>query len=135
MKTCRKQLHTYSASLSQCPECRVANKKIWQQANKDYIYETYKANRNKASRRWYADNRGKAAAKTALYKARKLKATPKWADLAAIKEFYINCPAGYHVDHIVPLKAVNVSGLHILANLQYLTVTENCSKRNKYESN
>tara|TARA_B110000211_G_scaffold32111_1_gene32514 strand:- start:734 stop:1270 length:537 start_codon:yes stop_codon:yes gene_type:complete len=66
-------------------------------------------------------------------RASKLQRTPAWADLEAIKQFYINCPKGYHVDHIVPLQGVNISGLHVLNNLQYLTKSENCKKSNKYD--
>lgn len=39
-------------------------------------------------------------------KTRKLR-TPKWLskeEKQAIKEFYLNCPNGYHVDHIIPLQ-------------------------------
>ena len=62
----------------------------------------------------------------------KLQRTPPWADLKAIKQFYANCPKGYHVDHIVPLQGDNVSGFHVLNNLQYLSASENRSKGNKY---
>ena len=65
-------------------------------------------------------------------RASKLQRTPAWADLKAIKQFYLNCPEGYHVDHIVPLQGVNVSGFHVLNNLQYLTKSENSSKGNRY---
>lgn len=47
---------------------------------------------------------------------------PPWVDWKAIKEFYNNCPKGYHVDHIYPLKK---GGLHSIENLQYLTGLEN----------
>ncbi|OQB10776.1 MAG: hypothetical protein BWY21_00082 [Parcubacteria group bacterium ADurb.Bin216] len=30
-----------------------------------------------------------------------LQRTPSWSELELIKRFYINCPIGYHVDHIV----------------------------------
>lgn len=66
-------------------------------------------------------------------RAAKLDRTPKNADINAIKEFYKNCPEGYHVDHIIPLQGKNVSGLHIISNLQYLTPEENTRKGNKYD--
>ena len=66
-------------------------------------------------------------------RAAKLQRTPAWADLEAIRQFYAGCPKGYEVDHIVPLQGVNVSGLHVLNNLQYLTKSENCKKNNKYD--
>lgn len=62
----------------------------------------------------------------------KLLQTPIWADLDKIKEIYFNRPEGMHVDHIVPLNGVNVSGLHVEYNLQYLSASENCSKNNTH---
>lgn len=63
-----------------------------------------------------------------------LRQTPPWADLKAIKEFYRNTPSGYQVDHQIPLNGKNVRGLHILANLQYLTIRQNQIKSNKFLS-
>lgn len=57
---------------------------------------------------------------------------PKWADKEAIKQFYMNRPEGYQVDHIIPLQGKLVSGLHVLENLQYLTAAENNRKHNHY---
>lgn len=68
----------------------------------------------------------------ALRKADKIRATPKWADLKAIEEFYGKCPKGYHVDHYYPLRGKTVSGLHVLNNLQYLPACDNIRKGNKH---
>lgn len=65
-------------------------------------------------------------------RALKITQTPLWADLEIIKEIYNNCPKGYEVDHIIPLKGELVCGLHIAENLQYLTAHDNASKGNRY---
>jgi 5-methylcytosine-specific restriction endonuclease McrA len=59
---------------------------------------------------------------------------PAWFDAQKrlINKFYKNCPEGYQVDHIIPLKGELVSGLHVLENLQYLTIKDNMIKGNRY---
>ena len=64
-------------------------------------------------------------------RAAKKHRTVRW-DQKGIKEFYINCPEGFQVDHIIPLQGNLVCGLHVLSNLQYLTIQENLQKGNKY---
>lgn len=64
----------------------------------------------------------------ARYAAKKRNQTPIDADLKAIKEFYLGCPNGHEVDHIIP---ISKGGLHTLSNLQYLTISENRKKSNK----
>lgn len=64
----------------------------------------------------------------ARYMAKKKNQTPENADINAIQQFYINCPEGYEVDHIIP---ISKGGLHTLDNLQYLTISENRKKSNK----
>jgi hypothetical protein len=38
----------------------------------------------------------------------------------------------HHVDHIVPIKGMNVSGLHVACNLRVITASKNMSKGNSY---
>ena len=77
---------------------------------------------------------GKAvnASNSVASKLTKMNRVPKWADLKAIQQFYYNCPEGYEVDHIVPFNGENVSGLHVLNNLQYLTQSDNSRKGNTW---
>jgi hypothetical protein len=63
----------------------------------------------------------------------KRKQIPPWANNEKIMEIYANRPAGYHVDHIVPLQGEIVCGLHVENNLQYLPARENMSKQNHFE--
>jgi hypothetical protein len=102
--------------------------------------EAYAANPEKErliavgrSREWRKNNPQHRNALARKYIADKGQRTPVWADLKAIVEFYKNCPAGYHVDHVYPLRGKHVSGLHVVSNLQYLPALENMRKNNRYE--
>jgi hypothetical protein len=104
-------------------------------SNPENAKKNYIANQKTQSerwKRWYEKNKSKQNAKSNMEKAMRLQRIPPWADLEAIKEFYLNRPNGYHVDHIIPLRGKTVSGLHILENLQYLPAKENLSKGNKF---
>lgn len=94
--------------------------------------KTYRANNKAKISQYIKSVRPKRNAIQKKRHATKLNAIPKWADLRAIEQFYINCPKGYEVDHIIPLQGKNVCGLHVLDNLQYLTVEENRRKGNRY---
>ena len=120
--------------------CKLSKKK-YNQSKKGKIQQSkknkryFKSEKGKiAVKKFYSTIKGKSLRRSidAKYRASKLQRTPKWADLKAIRQFYANCPKGYEVDHIVPLQGVNVSGFHVLNNLQYLTKSENSSKSNKY---
>lgn len=79
---------------------------------------------------------------TAKRRCSKLQRTPKWLtlfDKQYIKHIYIQARElekldgiKRHVDHIIPLKGKNVSGLHVPQNLQILTETENLTKSSTY---
>lgn len=94
--------------------------------------ETARAESIPRSREWRKNNPGHRNALKAAYKQAKINRTPAWANPAAIVEFYKACPEGYHVDHIIPLRGKQVSGLHVENNLQYLPATENLRKANRY---
>jgi hypothetical protein len=88
--------------------------------------------RNRArTKKWKKDNWAYYKHYLEARRMRYKQATPKWADLKAIEQFYRNRPPGHHVDHIIPLNGKNISGLHVLENLQYLPINQNLKKSNK----
>ncbi len=87
-----------------------------------------------AAKQWQSDNMGKVNAATARRRAEQAQRTPAWADLEAIKFFYECCPKGCHVDHIIPLRGKNISGLHIETNLQWLPALDNIRKSNQWSA-
>lgn len=90
--------------------------------------------KRKAGRKWQENNKAYGASKSAERRARKLQATPAWADMDLIKRYYDTAATmcDYHVDHIIPLQGKNVCGLHVENNLQLLPARLNESKGNKY---
>lgn len=137
-----------------CIECNLALKKEQYKhdrqsylirARKRYIAKSEEIKAH--NKQWYANTtEDRRAVRIEYYKNNKKlflhlsklrkrhikQATPIWADLNEIKKIYANCPDGFHVDHIIPLRSKNVSGLHVPLNLQYLSATENLSKGNKF---
>lgn len=85
-----------------------------------------------------------ANARTALRRARLLRATPKWLtekdkqDIAAIYQFskIMELATGekHHVDHVIPLRGKNVCGLHVPSNLIPITAKSNMKKSNIHEA-
>lgn len=116
--------------------------KEWTEANRERsneIKRNYAKRHPKrvaaSKRKWSQANRKSELAKCRRYQADKLKRTPAWLTEEQIEEmrlFYINCPEGYEVDHIVPLRGKQISGLHVPANLQYLKISENRKKSNNF---
>lgn len=71
--------------------------------------------------------------RSAARRAKQELVTPPWADLEAIKQFYLKCPPGHHIDHIHPINGEHLTGLHVLENLQYLPAKENIQKSNRVD--
>ncbi len=74
--------------------------------------------------------------------AKKLHATPSWANLDAMRQIYERCAQVtretgviHQVDHIVPLQSKHVCGLHVEANLQVLPRADNAKKSNRWWPN
>lgn len=119
-------------SKCQCKEYYIKNRdsrlekwKIWAEKNKEYRKE-YKKNYNHGPE--------KRKSKENLFRKKHVKqATPKWVSKNDLKQVYYNCPEGYQVDHVIPLRGKEVSGLHVPWNLQYLTPEDNNKKNNKLE--
>jgi len=95
------------------------------------------------SLRFQRENKEWARARNAKRRAAKKCRTAAWADFEAIQSYYVTCPEGYHVDHIIPLQGrwdwrgeglePVVSGLHVENNLQHLSAFENNPKNSMYE--
>jgi hypothetical protein len=85
------------------------------------------------------EQKGAHVARVSARQQRVKQATPKWANVSAIKEFYIGAQRlsketgiPHEVDHIIPLQGKLVSGLHVPTNLQILTEKENQQKNAKF---
>lgn len=98
--------------------------------------------RRERGRTWAKENPGKARNIVARRRAAKAQRTPAWltqTDFAEIQFTYEYCAAlraiglDYHVDHVIPLRGRNVSGLHVPSNLQVLHAADNMTKANTFE--
>ena len=116
---------------------REANRARENKRLNDY-YHANKPARRAAETKWRVANRHKHNAKEGTRRAKKLLATPKWANTKYIALFYElarleseRLGVVVHVDHIVPLKSSRVCGLHCEHNLQLLVASENLTKSNR----
>lgn len=132
-------------SCRKCKECAVlecraelrhsAWSKAWRLANQEREKATRRANYQRRKSEW--------PAYVAKRRARKLHATQPWfgefddlvaveaAHLAALRERVTGF--AWHVDHMVPLQARNVCGLHVAQNLQVIPAWLNLAKRNQLQ--
>lgn len=123
VNTWRKQHYANTA------EKRKAAAKSWYVANMERARE--------ARRAWADANKGRVAAAKAARKRAIRRATPAWVDTEEIVSVYARASAlreqglDVHVDHVVPLKARAVCGLHVPWNLQVLPAAANLRKSNR----
>jgi hypothetical protein len=131
-----------------CKLCHNTCCKNWKQKNPDKVAAHMRANYLKyheewksATRKWVADN----PSKVAVFSKNRIKAmrqrTPKWLtpqDWVKMNKIYdlakkLTADTGikYSVDHILPIRGKNVSGLHVPQNLRVLPHVENLRKSNK----
>jgi len=107
----------------------------WKKANPERVAESSRQTRLK--------HKARVLATKAKYRASKRNKTPIWVDkehLWLIKQAYElailrtkQFGFSWHVDHIIPLNGFNVSGLHVIENIQVIPAAENLLKNNKYE--
>lgn len=111
--------------------------------NPEKLREYWKENYDKdaaiaRAKKWKKANPDRMAALTADRRARRIKATPKWANKFFINEAYhlaklrINATGfKWEVDHIFPLNSDVVCGLHVENNLQVIPAVMNNRKGNR----
>lgn len=95
-----------------------------------------------AKKLYKENNPGKVRADTVKRRTAKLNRTPAWLtvddhwmieqayELAALRTKMFGF--SWHVDHVLPLQAKAVSGLHVPINLQVIPGVENVRKANRY---
>lgn len=121
---------------------------VWRRVNAERLREQNRVRyaaapeRFAASRlKWQRKNPGKVRSYCADYRARKIGATPSWANKAYIRLWYevsrleeARTGRKCHVDHIVPLNSPVVCGLHVETNLCVMFAEDNIRKGNLHAS-
>jgi len=144
---------TYDGKYSNCKECKSKARALVRQLHPDRIKEQKQRSDKKCRARinatvrlwrkknwprvyasnskWRLANPARWTAITRAYNLLRKKAMPPWVNTKELITIYENCPPGYEVDHIYPIKGKNFNGLHVPWNLQYLPMKENRRKGNK----
>ena len=128
----------YTANNS-CYECGLQQRKRWRQANKDRHKEMTDRWRNQNPEKYSEGNYRRSVVRNRRFRDANIYSDR--ADIrAAIESIYketreIKKSTGcdVHVDHIIPLGAKDICGLHVPWNLQITSAEYNCSKQNAVE--
>lgn len=126
---------------------RANNKKSREKNPEKYREHSRQRRRDKpetvraARRQHYRDNKGRYVAQARAREDRIKRATPPWADLKAIEEFYVQAERltretgiEHHVDHFYPLRGKTMCGLHVEANLRVVPAGVNLAKGNAIQA-
>lgn len=138
----RKSRKKNSAKKSDC-------KRKWYLKNSDICKDRSKKNYDlkkdtielkETRRNWRINNLEKVDQYSKKRDMLQKRATPKWANLKAIRQKYkeakiISKLTGikHSVDHIIPINNPFVSGLHVIENIQIIPLVENQKKSNRFE--
>jgi len=131
-KANKEKIIAYFREFNKSPE-RIEYLKKHHSDNKNYYSEKH--------REWRINNLEQRATDAAKRRLAEKKATPDWLSKEQKKEMrdiYNEAKElswlsedGLAVDHIIPIKGKNVSGLHVPWNLRIIPYKENASKGNK----
>ena len=102
-------------------------------ARSSEIKRAWRERNPEADGAYYRRNKERSYAHRDAYRRRCRQAMPAWVDRKEILAIYREAKRlGLSVDHIMPLKGVNFSGLHVPWNLQLMPLSENVRKGNRY---
>jgi len=136
------QRYTGKGTCCKCMKLSFELKKESKLQQMRYNYALKKTEYSERMVEWRNLNKHKQATYSSHKRAALLERTPKWLsslDKEKIEEYYytanmLGMHTGdyYHVDHIVPLRGKNVSGLNVPWNLQILEKHQNLQKGNQF---
>jgi len=99
----------------------------------------FKAKTNASTKRYYESKPHMFRARDAKRRADQVLATPAWSDLKTIRMIYADARRltnetgiRHEVDHLIPIKGLKVSGLHVPHNLRVIPMTDNRKKFNRF---
>jgi hypothetical protein len=131
----------YAAHKTECDErvrvCHINNRQKYTEKSLEWARNN--PERVLATRRnYYARNSAKdiARVRRRQNRIRHGEMLMSAAELAEVQGMYDFCRIfkGFEVDHEIPLNGKNVSGLHVLGNLQVLPIRVNRSKGSKFSA-